>query len=100
MTFEDIVIARSYVDAYMIYWGTYKGVVIDMADQIVTIHQGRDRYSNRADSRDGKDYNRNKLVMKRRYGTLANARFMLSEKGGKLEIERKHYIRYAKKKGK
>ena len=84
----------------MIYWGIYKGVVIDMADQIVTIHQGTERYSNRAKKKEGEDYNWNKLVMKRRFGTLANARFMLSEKGGKLEIERKHYIRYAKKKGK
>ena len=100
MTFEDIVIARSYVDAYMIYWGTYKGVVIDMAEQIVTIHQGRDRYSNRAERREGKDYNWNKLVMKKRFGTLANARFMLSEKDGKLQIERKSFIRYAKRKGK
>ena len=93
-------IARAYVDAYMIYWGTYKGVVIDMADQIVTIHQGSDRYTGRSKNREGEDFNWNKLIMKRRFGTLKNVRYKLDEKDGKLEIGRKVYVRLAKRKPK
>ena len=84
----------------MIYWGIYKGVVIDMADQIVTIHQATERYSNRAKKKEGEDYNWNKLVMKKRFGTLNYVRYMLDKKDGKLEITRKRLVRLAKKKTK
>ena len=91
--FEDIVIARSRVDTYMMYLALAKrGLLVDTLDVMKTIHQGSSTYTSRADKEDVDDFNWNIRVMRGRFVKLSNAYYALKSEKGRYVLGRKRNI--------
>ena len=91
--FEDIVIARSRVDTYMMYLALVKrGLLVDTLDVMKTIHQGRSTYTSRADKEDVDNFNWNIRVMGRRFVKLSSANYAIWNEKGRYVLGRKRNI--------
>lgn len=98
--FEPMVIARSRIDTYMMYYALRnKGMLIDSGDAANSFHQGLETYTSRAKGVTGEDYNWNKERSKKYFVDLNSATGVVRRrKSGGLELGRAQRVVLRKKK--
>ena len=98
--FEPMVIARSRIDTYMMYYALQnKGMLFDTGDAAISFHQGLDTYTSRAKKVTGEDYNWNKERSKKYFVDLNSATGVVKRRNnGGLELGRAQRVVLRKKK--
>ena len=97
--FEPMVIARSRIDTYMMYYALRnKGMLIDSGVAAISFHQGLETYTSRAKGVTGEDYNWNKERSKKYFVDLNSATDVVKRrKSGGLELGRAQRVVLRKK---
>ena len=100
--FDPMVIARSRIDTYMMYYALKNnGLLIDIGEASSSLHQGQGTYTNRAKGVAGDDYNWNKDRSKKYFVDLSSATSVVKRKrNGLFELEKPRRVVLRKKKSK